>query len=178
MSTSVSRFITKDTQVEVLYVNPDDTDEMKWFCGIVKKAKHGEDEEGRYAECDILYEDGERIYDQRLYDHDFGDGDPDADSDECWKFSSPLSELIKNLRNEIKTLQECDDDDEDCTDDDDVEEEGYESNNDCVVHTKPARPNILVNISLITILSLAIFKLCKIGCENDYLPLSFCEAVV
>ena len=174
MSTSVSSFVTKGTEIEVLFVDPDNTEQLRWYRGIVKKAKHREDDDGQYAECDIFYEDGERVYDHRLYDSEFGD--------ECWKFAHPLSDLIKNLRDEIKTMQDNSSDDDasnsseyDSSDDDDVDnaEEDYKV---------PIRQNLLsrtlVNVSMLYIMSLAVTKLYKVSCENGFLPVTFCEAVV
>lgn len=140
MTVSVSRYIKTGTEVEAKYVDPNSDDETRWYQGIVKKInKYGEDDCGKYTECDVLYDDGEFVKDWRFYDEDYGD--------EVWRFSSHLASLIDALLMRIKELEgdndnnegEEDDDeegedeeDEDIEDNDEIEEDSDFEENDTV----------------------------------------------
>lgn len=130
MSVSVSRYIKTGTEVEAKYVDPETDDETRWYQGIIKKVlKYGEDGCGKYAECDVLYDDGEMVKGWRFYDEDYGD--------EVWRFSSQLAPLVNELILHLKDDDasededyEDDDDDEDEDDEDDEDDDEDEGNED------------------------------------------------
>ena len=72
--------------------------------------KYGEDKtSGKYAECDVLYDDGEMVHEWKFYDEDYGE--------EVWRFSSHLAPLIDALLTDLKAEEDIEDDDEDEDDD-------------------------------------------------------------
>ena len=81
MTTSVSRFLVTGSEIEVRFVDPENPEHHRWYCGVVKTARYGTDVNGSFAECDVLYEDGEMVKEQRLYDDDFGDNYADGADD-------------------------------------------------------------------------------------------------
>lgn len=131
-SVSVSRYIKTGTEVEAKYVDPETDDETRWYQGIVKKVlKYGEDDCGKYAECDVLYDDGEMVKGWRFYDEDYGD--------EVWRFSSSLAPLVDALLLRIKEVDEVkeagteledEDDYDDTEDEDDEDDSDYEESDD------------------------------------------------
>ena len=180
MTTSVSRFLVNGSEIEVRFVDPENPDHHRWYCGIVKTVRYGSDVNGSYAECDVLYEDGEKVNEQRFYDDDFGD--------ELWKFDTPLSNLIENMKNEIEALQEeygidPDYDSDDDDDDDDSASDDIAPKECC---TRPSmcdriREGIaagVVNASLITFLSLTTLHVLKVGCFDGFFPDAVCNRIV
>jgi hypothetical protein len=178
MTTSVSRFLVNGSNIEVRFVDPENPDQLRWYCGVVEKVRYGGDANGAYAECDVLYEDGEKVQDQRLYDDDFGD--------ELWKFDTPLSNLIKAMKDEIEALQEeygidpnYDPDDDD--DDDDTESECSDTSTTDTKESSKVRRSIkavIVHASLITFASLAGLRVLKGGCSDGFFPNAICNRIV
>jgi hypothetical protein len=120
MTVSVSRYIKTGTEVEAKYVDPNSDDETRWYQGIVKKInKYGEDDCGKYTECDVLYDDGEFVKNWRFYDEDYGD--------EVWRFSSHLASLIDALLMRIKELEGEEVEDEELDEDEAVDEDEEEN---------------------------------------------------
>lgn len=186
MTTSVSRFLVTGSEIEVRFVDPENPEHHRWYCGVVKTARYGTDANGSYAECDVLYEDGEKVKEQRFYDDDFGD--------ELWKFETPLSDLIKNMKDEIEALEEqygidpnydSDDSDEDEEDSSD-EDVNPRDNTACQHHHCPSvyesiRAGFVagvVNASLITFASLTILNVLKVGCFDGIFPDAVCNRIV
>lgn len=99
MTTSVSRFLVNGSKIEVRFVDSENPEHHRWYCGVVKTVRYGTDANGSFAECDVLYEDGEKVKEHRFYDDDFGD--------ELWKFETPLSNLIKDMKDKIEELECC-----------------------------------------------------------------------
>jgi len=183
MTTSVSRFLVKGSEIEVRFVDPDNPDHLRWYCGTVEKVRYGGDANGAYAECDVLYEDGEQVKEQRLYDDDFGD--------ELWKFDTPLSNLIKAMRDEIEALEEQYGIDPNYDSDDSEDEDEDSASDDTVYAHKECckRPSMcdrisegivagVVNASLITFLSLTTLHVLKVGCFDGFFPDALCNRIV
>lgn len=184
MTTSVSRFLVNGSEIEVRFVDPENPDHLRWYCGVVKKVRYGGDANGAYAECDVFYEDGEQVKEQRLYDDDFGD--------ELWKFDTPLSNLIKNMKDEIEALEdEIENRDSDYDgDDSDDEDEDVASDDTAYSHKECCkRPSMcdsiragfvagVVNASLITFMSLTTLHVLKVGCFDGFFPDAVCNRIV
>ena len=182
MTTSVSRFLVTGSEIEVRFVDPENPEHHRWYCGVVKTARYGTDVNGSFAECDVLYEDGEMVKEQRLYDDDFGD--------ELWKFETPLSNLIKNMKDKIEDLECCSSD----YDPDEDESDVTSSDEDEVSHTNVACqqrrcPSVyegvragfvagIVNASLITFMSLTTLHVLKVGCFDGFFPDAVCNRIV
>jgi hypothetical protein len=176
MTTSVSRFLVKGSEIEVRFVDPENPDHLRWYCGVVEKVRYGGDANGAYAECDVFYEDGELVKEQRLYDDDFGD--------ELWKFDTPLSNLIKAMKDEIEALQEENETDSNYDPDDD-DDDTSECSDTSITDTKGGRPSIgdvmravIVHTSLITFASLAALRVLKGGCSDGIFPKAICNQIV
>jgi hypothetical protein len=127
----------------------------------------------------VFYEDGELVKEQRLYDDDFGD--------ELWKFDTPLSNLIKAMKDEIEALQEENETDSnyDPDDDDDDDDTQSECSDTSITDTKEGRPSIgdvlrgvIVHTSLITFASLAALRVLKGGCSDGIFPNAICSRIV
>ena len=183
MTTSVSRFLVAGSDIEVRFVDPENPEHHRWYCGVVKTARYGTDANGSYAECDVHYEDGEKVKEQRFYDDDFGD--------ELWKFETPLSELIKNMKDEIEALEEqygidpnYDSDDSD-SDEEDSSDDDVDTHRDNIPRCPSVYESIragfiagVVNASLITFMSLTTLHVLKVGCFDGFFPDAVCNRIV
>lgn len=93
------KFIIKGTELEVRFIGEDD--EFQWYKGIVQDINfYGEDDNGTFINCKILYEDGELIDETILYNINFNDDD----SIDAWRFVGDISMLISYMINTVNEL--------------------------------------------------------------------------
>jgi hypothetical protein len=93
-------FIEENSKVKSRF--GEDVD-IKWFSGIVAEINsRGEDEDGTFVSCAIVYEDGEIVEDTLFYDNDFETELPGS-----WKLDNENSKIVKAIYDnsiEIKEL--------------------------------------------------------------------------
>lgn len=102
-----SSFVERGTTLKNRFVNEDTGEGFKLYEGYVEDViEHGENENGTYVCCSVVYEDGETVQDLYLYDSDY----EDEDSDLCWSIVSKDSLLISwinGLARETVTLKKA-----------------------------------------------------------------------
>jgi hypothetical protein len=172
MEVNPIKFINPDVPVYVQFL---ENDEKKYFRGIIKKVNELTDD---YVSCHVLYEDGEEVKEQYLYNKDFDN----EDGDNPWKFDCNTLILLKYMienNNEINGLKETisafeliddddeyDEDDED-DEDEDEEEEEEEETKEPVPYQSIYESNLIlyssfvVNVTITVFLSLLSLKLAK-----------------
>lgn len=115
-SISMSDYVKKGVNIEALYDDPVNDGEKKWFIGVITKVhKHGKDDCGKYVECDVLYDDDEKVENWRFYDDEYGDDN--------WRFSSHLTPLVQSLIDRVNALGSL-------MEDPDADEDNHESETD------------------------------------------------
>lgn len=147
-------FVKPNTVIEAKFI---DDDEYRWYSGRVTRVhKVVKSKFGYYVDCDIEYEDDEKVNHSILYDQDF----EEEDSEDAWRFGEAWSKLVKllvekddeieHLRSDMKDLlkiiveEDEDEDDESSGYDSDYEEE--EEDAESVHNFPPSRsyPNFLL----------------------------------
>jgi hypothetical protein len=172
MEVNPIKFINPDVPVYVQFL---ENDERKYFRGIVKKVNELTED---YVNCHVIYEDGEEVKDQYLYNDCFDN----EESDNPWKFDCNTSILLKYMienNNEINELKETisafelvdevDEDDEDDEDDEEEEDEEEEEEEEEKLRQSKSiydsnvllYTSVAVNISITVFLSLLSLKFAR-----------------
>lgn len=151
-----SDFVEENTKILARFT------EDKWSTGIVAEIKErGTDLYGSYIQCAIVYEDGELIEDEILYDNSF-----EEESDDGWKLETENSKLIKYIyEHEIKLefLKEAIQDDS--------SEEDEESLSSSKEEVKP-EPIITLNVIKETALTFFLIALSTLTLSISYKTLT------
>lgn len=93
-------FITQDIDLLIKFKNED---EYEYYKGNVKKINYfGRDQNGGFINCHVVYDDGEEVEDEQLYNKDF----ENLESDATWKITTNTSLLIKYLVETNKEIKE------------------------------------------------------------------------
>jgi hypothetical protein len=127
-------FVKPNVIIEAKFID-EDGDEYRWYTGKVTRVhKVVKSKFGNYVDCDIEYEDDEKVNHSILHDQDF----EEEDSEDAWRFEEAWSKLVKllvekddeieHLRSDIQDLLEICAEEEDETEEEssyDSEEEEY-----------------------------------------------------
>ena len=125
-------FLAPGIDINVKFLG--DGDKETFYKGKIQRINSmGNDANGTYVNCHIVYDDGEEVCDSYLYNKDF----ENKDSEDTWKYDSNMSLLIKYMvesNKEINSLKsrlpEEEEEEEEAYESSDAEEKKYD-NNEC-----------------------------------------------